>query len=204
MFDANALFALLMMHEMSEPLWANVEAVQRSARRAVEVAHWSDNPEGVAMMRKLTAMSAEMMAQGMAAERALALIDKNGRAARKVLWQAYPGHRKDVYLSPTFHVSADGLASLEPAGRAFYAFAVARVIRATCIDWYNAQHPSSYEEAMNLQSTARWMGSSAHRWATHAMSCLGRETLSPATVAEIHEALQGLMAAFQRDAAVLT
>jgi hypothetical protein len=57
---------------------------------------------------------------------------------------------------------------------------------------------------MSLQATARRMGTAAHNWARHAMRCLDRETLSPDSVAEIHEALQDLMAAFQRDAAALT
>jgi hypothetical protein len=121
----------------------------------------------------------------------------------EVLWQAYPGKRGDAYPRLRFGPTIEPLTKLEPNGRAFYAFAVARVIRSATLDWYNAQTPSSHDELMDMKSTGRGFGASAYRWASHAMEGLSKETLPPSTIQSVFEDLKGLMAALQRDAEAL-
>jgi hypothetical protein len=96
------------------------------------------------------------------------------------------------------------LAELTPTGRGFYAFAVARVLRTACIEWYNAQAPQDYYELTRLKSAARSIGASAHSWAVYAIDNLSSETLPPDMLQSIAESLQGLMNALRRDASALS
>jgi len=204
MFAAHELFATLMLRDSNQPLWVSVEAVQRSARRALEVAHWTESVTDIKSMRELANAPDLWIAQRSAAGRALTLLESRSRDAIDVLWQAYPGHRNVAYPSTRYGPVVEPLSKLEPIGRGFYAFVVARAIRSACIDWFNGQHPASHYEHMSLKATARGMGSSAHRWANYALSCLGQETLPASTIHDIFEGINGLLSALQRDAGSLS
>jgi tetratricopeptide (TPR) repeat protein len=205
MFAAQELFASLTLRDASADLWSSVEAIRRAARRAVEVAHWSDGMGNIKRMRELATCPEVALAQRAAAGRALSLSENRMGEAARFLWAAYPGKRNAAYPSTSYRrPMVEPLSDLAPTGRGFYAFAVARVLRTACIEWYNAQSPQDYYDLMNLKSAARAVGASAHRWAVYAMDALSSETLPPEMLQNIADSLQGLMNALSRDASALS
>jgi hypothetical protein len=204
MFAAQELFASLTLRDASSELWSSVAAIRRAARRAVEVAHWSDGMNNVKRMHELATCPEVALAQRAAAGRALSLSESQMAEAAIFLWAAYPGKRSVAYPSVRYRPMVEPLAELTPTGRGFYAFAVARVLRTACIEWYNAQAPQDYYELTRLKSAARSIGASAHSWAVYAIDNLSSETLPPDMLQSIAESLQGLMNALRRDASALS
>src|SRR5262249_54850121 len=142
---SHRLYAFTVLEDPRWSVWDAVESAREHARAALRVAHWSDATPAINEMNMFVNQPPEVLAQHASAERALkSLGAEQPREAIKVLWSAYQGNRSRPL--PNAMPAAQVFAQLNPGGTGFYAFIVARSMRASVIAWYNAANPTSYYE----------------------------------------------------------
>lgn len=197
-FRLQRLFARSVLEDSRVPIAQAVELCRRHARQALGGAQPSDPSEIVAEVESLASETPEQLAQRAAAERSRNCLARGGtQAALIILWEAHPQTRGP--MATNAYPVGIAWTNASPAGRGLYAWCVAQALRGNTIDWYNAQRPSSAWELGNMKISALKVARVAETWVKYAHAATNDETLPPAFKAQIHEALNNLQAALERD-----
>lgn len=197
------LRARAVLSDTSRDLWQAVETARGHIQAGLRAAHWSDNPQGIQELRMLAGTDPQHMVQTEAAERAFDLLGKDhSRDALHVLWSAYAGNRGRKISNE--RPAARIFLSLKPQGTGFYAFGVARALRENVISWYNAVHPTTYNELAWAKQSAMSVTHTAMGWAQYALEHIADDPLRSQVAQPIAQALSRLLGQLQNDARTLT
>lgn len=204
LFEVQGLYAMCLLEDLRKPLRDAVLDAMKHAKLAMACFHWMD---AVALRERIRRMvdfpPAEIIQEG-AAERGLNCLGRSESArALRELASAYPGTLK--IASPRAGEStAEMWTGAAPMGRAQYAWVVARAIRASTIEWYNGQNPTTHYELANVKGRALRTAMHAERWASYAQANVERDPLPSEYVAGMRGALADLLQALANDRRMLT